>query len=1474
MSEQPSSQAIDIPATRLDASVRSAKDLQIPWSPSTPLGMKLPPIHDLGSSRSNLHSPQASRPSTALDQRHPQTPTDNITGRHHQLPMTTVSSPTVQGTNGSPMARGYPNPPPLHSDSAFGTSPSYNNRRYSAATGGAPRTGSGFLSTTPQPPTPMGASPTADNRRQSMSNASQFGTRSPTIPFPHPPGYRPGDHSAPMGASGPGGVIPFPRMYPNYPSPSGPGQPVTPHPPGGMVTGSHYPGHPRPPQGYPRGADGLGYHHPGSALSSHVPPPYMHSVSGGPPTHSPARPAHPPFTTGMSGGHPMAHMGHPQPQMLPNLPHQNPMPPVPSSGLTDHWTDAEVDEILSYIKNNFQHWQQSKAVSYRRCREQLPNRTEKQIKNKVEKLISKYHKLCQWRASTTDPESSVRNWKWYTKLHGVFHSLDTTKGGNKGNRSGDASRATVGDKERKGVNEPKASEKSRKGEMGGELTRRHTTSSARPLTRARASRLASPSITAASSSLLALASGGNGSTQRDTNGGYPTAPLPGQSSLHPGYHPYDSENCPPLALPPITAFPRPPSDPQTARLRSSHHQATRLRSHSASVVGEHPSALRPRHYDRDGFSSGGSTHSHTPSPLSPYPPRPHGIYAPPPPAAMVSSMRPHGHTLIPQSSTVMTTMKHRDEHSTAPTSQLPAAVHNVVHQDDSHRPRRKSMPMPFSSQQVPLNATTGSYARPSLNADGVPVDSSGNPRPTTPQHGQRVSLSFFSDDTDSYYATQGPSRSGPAPPYGNTGGSGPIPFPMTPGRYSAYTQGQYPLRARAPPTGHHHRHRHSVYEMQTSHSAGLPQTLPGSAFARGPKQPPSGPSCGNAEAGTSSITMELDHPTKRRKSFYGQVRPALPTPDKPSESGDHSVGSTSHLGGVDMATTLSTPESSSGHPSPLDASVEGSSGTPVSFPGDLPKSRWGPRFSALTDQSLGEKRKRVISRGGPENIQRLMQDIHTSVSVDQPTDSRTRLEEEKGLSESTRGYFQTGPPPSQALLSSVQPSAKRLAIRRRAATVSDVSITNSRNVLPHPSVTRPTLGLVEAKGSRHYSHDASGAVLASRAAGVNELLHGSSPLTSLTSSPSSSQTRSPTAYPALDNKQREDGSVYYPQGHLTMLPANESLHREVTGSQDELLVKSGDYDIDSICTTAYCPHVQPFVSDLMDTVQELMNLKSQEIQLHQVLQQVLLKLKHHQLTDQTCDAYLPDTSTTYYDPSRSTSSSSTSLPSTVGDKGAPDAVHSRLGPESSGGAAGHVTGENPPEVMATDPSEDHTPCHPSSPSHSAGKYSYEQRSSSGDGHSAIAMDVENHETLHAALALVKQQASSAEGTLDNRVHFMNEDSAVTPSMGSATIDKTLSTPTERLKLEDTNGEVGGPDRTTHSTSPETLGDTTEDPLKENKGDDSMNEGRTLPVAKLQFTNSNSQGLEEFCGDTSKGTTGKNLEALSQSSPAGLEVMDS
>ncbi|KAJ1968540.1 hypothetical protein IWQ62_001189 [Dispira parvispora] len=1308
----------------------------------------------------------------------------------------------------------------------------------------------------------MGASPTTDNRRQSVSNVSQFGTRSPTIPFPHPPGYRPGDHSSPAGASGPGGVIPFPRMYPNYPSPSGPGHPVSPHPPGGMVTGSHYSGHPRPPQGYPRGHESVGYHHSGSVSSPHVPPPYMHPVSGGPPNHSPGRPIHPPFAAGISGGHPMAHMGHPPPQMMSSLSHQNPGPPMSNSGLTDHWTDAEVDEILNYIKNNFQHWQQSKAVSYRRCREQLPNRTEKQIKNKVEKLISKYHKLCQWRATTTDPESSVRNWKWYTKLHDVFHSLDSTKGGNKGNRSG----AAAGDKDRKGVNDPKGSEKLRKGETGGELTRRHTTSSARPLTRARAARLASPSITAASSSLLALASGGNGSAQKDTDGGYPTAPLPGQSSLHPGYHPYDSENCPPLALPPITAFPRPPSDPHTARLRSSHHQATRLRSHSASVVGDHHSAFRPRHHDRDGFNSGGSTQSHTPSPLSPYPPRPHGIYAPPPPAAMMSGMRPHGHTFVPQSPTVTPAMNHRDEHSNAPTGHLPATAQNVAHQDDSHRPRRMSMPMPFSSQRGPPNTATGSHVRPSLNADGVPTDSSGNPLPTTPQHSQRVSLSFFSDDTDSYYATQGPSRSGPAPPYGSAGGGGPIPFPMTPGRYSTYTQGQYPLRTRAPPTGHHHRHRHSVYEMQTPHSAGLPQTLHSPAFSRGPKQPHFGPSSGNAEAGPSSTTMELDPPTKRRKSFYDQARPVLPAADKSSERGDPSVGPTSRLGGVDMATTMSTPESGSGHPPPLDASAEGTS---VSFPGDLSKLRWGPRFSALTDQSLGEKRKRVISRGGPENLQRVMHDIHTSVSVGQPSDLRVRLEEDKSLSESPQGHFQTGPPPAQGLLSSAQPSAKRLAIRRRAATVSDVRSANSRNALTHHPVTRSNLALAEAEGSRHYSQDAGD---------VNEPLRGSSPLTSLTSTPNSSRARSPAAHPPLDHKQHDSGPEYYPQGHhLTMSPTKRNLHRGETGPEDELSAKSRHYGVDSICTTAYCPHIQPFVSDLMDTVQELMNLKSQEIQLHQVLQQVLLKLKHHQLTDQTCDAYLPDTSVTYYDPSRSTSSSSMSLPSTVGDKMATDAVHMRVGPESNGGAIGHVTGENPPVVMTTDPSEDHTPYHPSSPSsHSTGQFSRRQSGSSANGHSASAMDVENHETLHAALALVKQQASRAGGALDNRVHFMDEDSAATPSMGSATTDKTLSTPTEHLKLEDDAGSnAGGPDHVaTHSTSPETLGDSTEEPMEDNKEDDSMNKCRTSPEANVQFTNSNGQGLKEFCGDTNQGTTGKNLDSLGQSSPAGLEVIDS
>ncbi|RKP40183.1 hypothetical protein BJ085DRAFT_28202 [Dimargaris cristalligena] len=998
--------------------------------------------------------------------------------------------------------------------------------------------------------------------------------------------------------------------------------------------------------------------------------------------------------------HPSAAPFSPSGYATPNMSHQPPMPNLPNGTLTDHWTEEEVAEILSYIKNNFQLWQQSKAVSYRKCREQLPNRTEKQIKNKVEKLISKYHKLCTWKATTADPQSQVRNWKWYTKLHEVFHTLDTTRPGSKGPLSSMGNGGNSGvpvssphsagghtawksagssdDRSSMGSDNPRA--------FPSELVRRHTTSSARPTIRTQHGgphqmRMASPSVTAASSSLLALASAWKPNPEPSPRGGSSSS----QHSSHP----------PPLSLPPIESessafapFPRLPGEglqnqppPQFQGHPHSHLYNSRLRSQSASVVGEHPTMLRaPPGFDRHGggplrhprvsghppplMMSGHPHHRHHPnsshsgSPLSPHhrpPPHQSGLDGP----------------------------GHRDGRLRSPLHGAPEGVHYSQEHDAANRPRRSSMPVP-----PPGDSTVPPHQRPLEN--GMASPRSGQPR---------ISLSFASDDVEWNYH---PNGSGPTPPYSGTPTSGPSsPYTLTPSRFTAYPppagpggplpppgqsgSNHYMPRIRAP-IGHHHRHRHSVYE-----SPNVQSPIWSENNSAGPS---SAPYPQPAAGGPSSTG-----PAKRRKSFHDHPRPDLatglgadPSPNEASRSPgfEHPLA---HAG-YPLATTASHPGSvgsenrnpaDGGRPSPTTSYSAGA--VPLVKPSPL-GSR-SNRILAITDQALHEKRKRVISHGVPENLQQLTQDIEGSISVQQgpspksPGRGSTRdtpmhsdaaipttmdCQRSSSLESPYCGQPTSSSPPQKygPSGSSAQPHAKRLAVRRRAATVSEgarvpeywsASMENSNGNHAHNQDGHPrdvpiggmataahTLASITTSGS-HSSSSSSSLSL-----GINEQPLSSSPLGSLTSSPGSSRMMSPRAFTAsstlsvasahvngsadgvtnasMESTRTVGDSAHQGLADLIRIGSGEdSVHFSRAGAQTRLSIGTTEVDLSQILPISYCQHIQPFVAHLIGTVQGLMDLKTQEIHLHHELQQVLRKLKQHQLGDKICESFSPDHST-------------------------------------------------------------------------------------------------------------------------------------------------------------------------------------------------------------------------------------------------------
>ncbi|KAJ1992187.1 hypothetical protein H4R33_001112 [Dimargaris cristalligena] len=1285
MSENPLAPSFETPTTRSDTQPLPPRKEPC----ATPLSIKLPPIQDLNStprgepdspahisgrrSAGDPYLPATSAPAASLADPVSRAMTQSVPGTQTAAPAHPLSSANLTASivtsSGDPASvlKSEPSsvsprptltpaislPPPSHPSAAPFSPSGYATRMYTTGPpppGGPPLPGFMPHNHPPASPTRPHHHPHAPRRlSHSTHHPSHYATQSPPVPFPRPQGYQP---------QPPDRVIPFPRMYP------APGENAyRPRPPNHAAPLYHHPA--------------AGLPHPPSSPYGLPPPP------NGPHSHH--------------GGHPMAGMGHP-PNLLANMSHQPPMPNLPNGTLTDHWTEEEVAEILSYIKNNFQLWQQSKAVSYRKCREQLPNRTEKQIKNKVEKLISKYHKLCTWKATTADPQSQVRNWKWYTKLHEVFHTLDTTRPGSKGPLSSMGNGGNSGvpvssphsagghtawksagssdDRSSMGSDNPRA--------FPSELVRRHTTSSARPTIRTQHGgphqmRMASPSVTAASSSLLALASAWKPNPEPSPRGGSSSS----QHSSHP----------PPLSLPPIESessafapFPRLPGEglqnqppPQFQGHPHSHLYNSRLRSQSASVVGEHPTMLRaPPGFDRHGggplrhprvsghppplMMSGHPHHRHHPnsshsgSPLSPHhrpPPHQSGLDGP----------------------------GHRDGRLRSPLHGAPEGVHYSQEHDAANRPRRSSMPVP-----PPGDSTVPPHQRPLEN--GMASPRSGQPR---------ISLSFASDDAEWNYH---PNGSGPTPPYSGTPTSGPSsPYTLTPSRFTAYPppagpggplpppgqsgSNHYMPRIRAP-IGHHHRHRHSVYE-----SPNVQSPIWSENNSAGPS---SAPYPQPAAGGPSSTG-----PAKRRKSFHDHPRPDLatglgadPSPNEASRSPgfEHPLA---HAG-YPLATTASHPGSvgsenrnpaDGGRPSPTTSYSAGA--VPLVKPSPL-GSR-SNRILAITDQALHEKRKRVISHGVPENLQQLTQDIEGSISVQQgpspksPGRGSTRdtpmhsdaaipttmdCQRSSSLESPYCGQPTSSSPPQKygPSGSSAQPHAKRLAVRRRAATVSEgarvpeywsASMENSNGNHAHNQDGHPrdvpiggmataahTLASITTSGSHSSS--------SSLSLGINEQPLSSSPLGSLTSSPGSSRMMSPRAFTAsstlsvasahvngsadgvtnasMESTRTVGDSAHQGLADLIRIGSGEdSVHFSRAGAQTRLSIGTTEVDLSQILPISYCQHIQPFVAHLIGTVQGLMDLKTQEIHLHHELQQVLRKLKQHQLGDKICESFSPDHST-------------------------------------------------------------------------------------------------------------------------------------------------------------------------------------------------------------------------------------------------------
>ncbi|KAJ1904899.1 hypothetical protein IWQ60_012376, partial [Tieghemiomyces parasiticus] len=642
--------------------------------------------------------------------------------------------------------------------------------------------------------------------------------------------------------------------------------------------------------------------------------------------------------------------------------------------------------------------------------------------------------LCTWRAETSDPQATKRNWSWYTKLDAVFHSLDTT-GKTKG--------------------------------TGGPPARRHTVSTTRPTL---PDRHASPSVTAASSSLLALAGSWGGDSGEGDEPNRPRTEHPASTS-GPANHSS------------AFAFPRLPDDaPMSPRVprgalqmapphMRQHLEPHRPRSHSASiVVGNHnePHAPPPRYppnYDRGPPPAGGMV-SHLPPPTSPrrYPPS--GYHQAPPPGYRPGPNLPPGH--------------HHHPH-----------FHPEDPEAAQYRRRRMSMPL---------------HADPQGRV---------NPGAPAAPHSHRVS--FAGEDSEYRPPTS----------------------PHTPGRYHAgYPPGHFVQRMRVP-TGHHHRHRTSIYEPTT------PGQAPAWPDSMSPAHPP------------PSSASSSDEPAKRRKSFHGQTRPTIAASERGGlvVRGEH--------GGQPMVSSASLPihESRSTASPRLHATRSANDVPLVVRPS--PRTPRIHELLAAADATLHEKRKRVISRTA-EDLQVLSADMQhaTNPVVEYECDAVPR---------------------ESAVLH------RRIAGRRRAATVSE-----GGNPAAPRSRSQETEGTPREPFARVPSTDT---------------VSTSSPLgsSSITSSPSSSQPLSPHALNTASSTLSSASAPGQPTEAEPRPAARRPLHhRRHTDAADLAKVLPGPH----------CSHTAPFFATIVDTVQQLLDLKNQEIQLHQDLRSVLVQFQSHQLDDE------------------------------------------------------------------------------------------------------------------------------------------------------------------------------------------------------------------------------------------------------------------
>ncbi|CAG8512854.1 12744_t:CDS:1, partial [Ambispora leptoticha] len=82
------------------------------------------------------------------------------------------------------------------------------------------------------------------------------------------------------------------------------------------------------------------------------------------------------------------------------------------------WSSNETTNLLNYIDQNYHAWfSGNKTKFYKQLiSEVLKNRNPTQVKNKVHKLLAKYHKIRTQKASG----GTAPNWAWYARMDQVF----------------------------------------------------------------------------------------------------------------------------------------------------------------------------------------------------------------------------------------------------------------------------------------------------------------------------------------------------------------------------------------------------------------------------------------------------------------------------------------------------------------------------------------------------------------------------------------------------------------------------------------------------------------------------------------------------------------------------------------------------------------------------------------------------------------------------------------------------------------------------------------------------------------------------------------------------------------------------------------------------------------------------------------------------------------------------------------------